>query len=473
MSARKHKRYQSRVHGTQASKENYGQLLARALRWLVDDGIFLNLKTHGNTTWMYGSLVSLAVFWVWSDRARLTDAFKDAHRLSLEFFSKVALNSYQGMMGALVSKSSLIVPALWTRLHERMELIAGPHWRIGKWLPLACDGSYFSTPRTKKNEDAFGLKNYGQGKMSKSRKKWKNKRKRSKPLSAPVKPQIWLTLIWHIGLKMPWCWKTAGAYVKEREHFKSMVDSMEFPENTLFCADAGFTGFELWSSMLKAGHHFVIRVGSNVHLLKRLSQVRNRQGLVYLWPNNVARRKQPPMTLRLIKIQDGRGVMYLVTSVLSTRELSDSMAHRLYQLRWGIEIQFRSVKQTFGKRKLKSRTPENALVELEWSLVGLWFIQLLAAKEQIKLECPPKRSSVAMALRTIQEAMRSWYSVVPNKHSLSKQLSQAITDDYQRWRPKAARYKPDYKDWPTRGKPKLKKATAAQRMLFKQLTMAA
>jgi hypothetical protein len=28
---------------------------------------------------------------------------------------------------------------------------------------------------------------------------------------------------------------------------------MEFPEDTLFCPDAGFTGYELWDAMLQAG----------------------------------------------------------------------------------------------------------------------------------------------------------------------------------------------------------------------------
>ena len=38
------------------------------------------------------------------------------------------------------------------------------------------------------------------------------------------------------------------------------------------------------------------------------------------------------------------------------------------------------------------------MVELDWSLVGLWLIQLFAVKEQIKTDSPPEQSSVALAL---------------------------------------------------------------------------
>ena len=210
-----------------------------------------------------------------------------------------------------------------------------------------------------------------------------------------------------------------------------------------------------------------------MQLLSKLANTQTRNDLVFLWPTKLERKNQIPITLRLIKIQDSRGTMYLVTSVLSVRDLSNAMAHRLYKMRWGIEVQFRSVKQTFGKRKLKSRTPENVLVELEWSLVGLWFIQLLAAKEQIKVGSIPQNSSVALALLAIQEAMRSHSDPAPNKQALKRALSEAVSDQYTRRSQKTARYKPDYKDRPTRGKPKIRNATKAQRNHYELLAQAA
>ena len=446
-----------------------GELLRRAILWAFGKDIFARLPRHGNTSWEFTHLVSLVILWVWSDQAKLTAAFVEARGLSRALFGQIALHSYQGMMEALVNHSGRIFPILWEHLQHLMEQVAPAHWRVGKWLPLACDGSRFSTPRTLENERAFGLKNFGQGRMTKSRQKWKNKKRRSKPLQAATKPQIWLTLILHMGLKMPWCWKSGAASDSERAHLGALLETQKFPKNTLFCADAGFTGYELWNLILQKGHQFLIRVGSNVHLLSKLSTCRTKNGLVYLWPKVVASRKQPPLVLRLIKLESAEGTMFLITSVLNERELSNSMAEKLYRLRWGIELQVRSVKQTFGCRKLRSRTPGNALVELEWALAGLWLIQLLAVKEQIIMEGTPQRSSVALALHAVRTTMRAWSERASREQTLAHQLRNAVQDNYERHSSKCARYSPNYKDKPTRSGPKIRLASETQKHAYKRL----
>ena len=139
---------------------------------------------------------------------------------------------------------------------------------------MAVDGSRLTTPRTESNERAFAIKNYGHGKKAQRRCKWKNKRCRSKPISEPVKPQIWLTLIWHMGLKLPWCWRTGPSTASERGHLLELLKQAVFPIKTLFCGDAGFIGYLFWRGILDQGHSFLIRVGANVHLLKNLGTAR-------------------------------------------------------------------------------------------------------------------------------------------------------------------------------------------------------
>ncbi len=139
-----------------------------------------------------------------------------------------------------------------------------------------------------------------------------------------------------------------------------MLTTLVFPEKSLFCADAGFVGYELWKALTDAGHHFLIRVGGNVRLLQGLCRARQSDGLVYLWPADVARKKQAPLVLRLIVLQGPRGMVYLVTNVLARKALNDQQAAQLYRMRWGVELQFRSYKQTFGRSKLLSRTPQRA-----------------------------------------------------------------------------------------------------------------
>jgi len=454
-------------------RASQADLLRRSLAWIINEEMFTKLSPHGNTNWSAAQLVFLAILWVWSDKSTLTGAFSEAVQLSVSLFGQSALASYPGFTSALVTWSSRLMPEIRHRLQQLMQQVGGDYWRIGGWLPLAVDGSRVSTPRSWSNEDAFSIKNYGRGKRAKSRSKWRNKKRRSKPVSASVKPQIWLTLIWHMGLKMPWCWKTGPSTSSEREHLEELVKTSTFPEKTLFCCDAGFVGYELWNALLERGHHFLIRVGGNVRLLRGLGHARCGADRVFLWPDAAARKNRLPLVLRLLEFQGARGRVYLVTNVLSEDQLTLQQAKQLYKLRWGVELQFRALKQTFGRGKLRSRSSRCALVELEWSLVGLWSVQLFAVKEQLKVDSPPQNSSVGLALEVIQNAMRNWHCEAASPHELTLRLSQAVKDLYPRTGSKQARYKPNYKDQPSATKPVIVKATTRQRQNYQALAMSA
>lgn len=248
-----------------------------------------------------------------------------------------------------------------------------------------------------------------------------------------------------------------------------VLQTETFPENTLFCGDAGFVGYELWNSILDAGHNFLMRVGANVRLLTDLECIRQRDGIVCVWPNSAVRAKQPPIVLRLIQVQNERGTMSLVTNVLSQRQLSNSRIARLYSMRWGIELQFRSFKQMFGRGLLHSRTSECSYVEMDWSLAGLWMVQLFAVKEQIRVDRPPDSSSVSLSLAVIQNAMDMCNEDALNGRVLNHELSNAVKDEYVRVSSKTARYKPNKKNKPSVTQPVLLKATDKQKEACREI----
>lgn len=447
------KRRDSRKH---IKRSINGERLRAAVAWAISDQVFSQLQFHGNTSWQVVDLILLAIVWVWSGDATLTGAFKEAHDWSSRVLGRVAVTTYQGLLKALVTWTAQILPLLADQLHWLMEKHGGTHWRVGRWLALAVDGSRTSVPRTEGNEKAFCAPNFGQSYSAKHRRKKRRAqgiRRKSKKKAQPMEPQIWLTLLWHMGLHMPWSWKTGPSYSSERDHFKKMLTEQKFPENTLFCGDAGMTGYDLWRKILDAGHSFLIRVGGNVKFLRKLGYVREHQGIVYFWPDKAARQQQPPLVLRLMQLQVGRCRMWLVTNVLDENELSNDEAVRLYQLRWGVEVQFRTVKQTFGRRKLRSRTPERAYVELDWSLLGLWLIQLFAVKEQIAVGKVPEHCSVSLAIQIVRTMLQRWSEQA--EQTFAQQLRAARKDDYQRKRPKRARYRPDYRDKPAAGHPQI------------------
>ncbi len=99
-------------------------------------------------------------------------------------------------------------------------------------------------------------------------------------------------------------------------------------------------------------------------------------GWCILWPDRAAKKRLPPLVLRLVVVDGGKHPVYLVTSVIDPRELSDAQAAEIYGRRWGIEVYYRHCKQTFERRKLRSQNPDNAMVELHWSLLGMWAMGL-------------------------------------------------------------------------------------------------
>ena len=69
----------------------------------------------------------------------------------------------------------------------------------------------------------------------------------------------------------------------------------ELPLAALIAADAGFVGYELLRTVIDSGRHVLVRVGSNVRLLKKLGWAKESAGTVYLWPDRAAQKNQPPL----------------------------------------------------------------------------------------------------------------------------------------------------------------------------------
>jgi hypothetical protein len=324
--------------------------------------------------------------------------------------------------------------------------------------------------QNKKNKKNKNKKNKKKNRRSRiGGRKRSTQRHKSHYNPQPVGPQMWLTLVWHIGLRLPWCWKVGPSYDSERGHFSELLHEQSFPEQTLFCGDAGFYGYDFWQQIRTKGHHFLVRVGSNVRLLKNLGVVRQRNDLVFCWPNEQMKKKQPPLVLRLFQFHDGRGAMYLVSSVLDGEQLSHAEAGLIYRGRWGVELQFRALKQTFDRSKLRSRTPENAQIELHWSLVGLTVLQLLALKEQRCLEEPGVSTSIAAVLRIVRSMIAECCQPRESDESLPQRLADATTDSYKRHSKKKSRNYPRRKEEPSAGPPIITSATPEHQKALEQL----
>jgi hypothetical protein len=302
--SRKYPRARRSRRQNTAGATNGESLLALRKWFLPDGGIFANLKFHGNTRWLPLDLVWLALCWAWSESRNLTEAFTQAVECCQTISGSSPLSTYQGFMLALVRWTPSFIDVLWLRLHQKMEEIGGKFWRIATWVPIAFDGSRSSAPRTAANEKAFCATNYGKGKTARYRKKkTKGLRRRAnqKNRPQPQEPQAWITMLWHMGLRLPWMWRLGPSNSSERAHVMDMLRAATFPILTLFCGDAGFVGYPLWSEILERGADFLVRVGANVSLLTESADFRVlKNGIVLCWPKAMMQSKQPPLRLRLV-----------------------------------------------------------------------------------------------------------------------------------------------------------------------------
>lgn len=473
MSRRKNAKKKVTRKGRGKSASNLVQI-QEAMRWLIDSRIFAGLPLHGNTHWRPMELVTLAIFWIWSATPQLTEAFVDARIQVEKLAGRCPVTSYQGLLKALVSKTARFMPLLQIQLHKLTAEIAGKHFRVGNWVAIAIDGSRESAPRTQSNEKAFCAKNYGHGQTATYRKKKTKGMRRAKNKEAPPAPpapQVWLTMMWHIGLGLPWCWKIGPSNSAERNHVGEMIKTGDFPRKTLFVGDAGFVGYEFWKQILDGGHHFLVRVGANVNLLSDLCpDIPERKGIVHCWPDKFMRRKVPPLTLRLVKCRIGHKKVWMLTSVLAKKELHMNEIVTLYKKRWGVELEFRGLKQTFNRRKLRCRSSERVLVEMEWSIFGMAAVELLALKEQmVQRAARPEKLSFAQSLTVIRRSLQGLTHRPEHLHDFSQLLRAALIDNYERKRPKEARYKPASATKPSCGQPKITCANREHRELLEKI----
>jgi hypothetical protein len=420
-------------------------------------------------TWTPQTLVFAALLWVWSDEKTLIERFTTARKIIIHRYGEQQepAASYQAFIKLLRKWTEPLLSVLQPAFRQRMIEVLASVWTVEGWAVFAGDGSKVDVPRTRKNEERYSPKSKLAREAQKRRRK--SRRRRAQQAARERKanvPRIWMTVLWHVGSGLPWHWQTGPSDSSERGHLEEMLPTL--PARSLVTADAGFVGYDLWKMVLEAGHQLLVRVGSNVKLLKKLGYARERNGLVYLWPDQAARKRLPPLVLRLVVVSTGRHPIYLVTSILNSRVFSDEQVAAVYRRRWGIEVYYRHCKQTFERCKLRSHNPDNAMVELHWSLLGMWAMGLHSHARLVQQGVPPERISFAGVWRAYRRPMREYKSRPDPGERLTELLDRAIIDPYQR-KNKTSRDYPRKKQEQAAGPPVILAASRTQVRLAQEV----
>jgi len=427
-----------------AATVSHRRSLVQALASWLPHSFFARWTLRAGLLWRPQRLLWMLLLWAWSAEQTLTERFEAALDLLRCLFPRWRLaRSYTGFCAAAARWSEPLLPAVARRLRRQLQGFAGRHWTRQGWCAFAADGSRVECPRSAANQAALGC-------AGKER----------------TAPQLYLTTLWHMGTGLLWDYRTGPGTASERRHLEAMLP--ELPDAALVVADAGFCGYDLCRRVVAAGRHFLLRVGSNVHLLRKLGYaVREGATTVYLWPE--AHQDQPPLVLRLVVLGQGKKRMYLLTDVLDEAALPEATAALLYQMRWGVEVFYRSCKQTLGRRRMLSQAPAQAEVELAAAVLGLWLLGVMSVSGIIARGQDPLSWSVAQARRQLRQALRQASGTGRRRRGLAEALGEAQKDGYPRKGSKKARDWPHKKREKPPGEPKVRVATAAEVRKAKRL----
>lgn len=489
MSRRKRKQLSSSIEKRRRGvRRQRNQVAFKALvGWLIpENGLFPKGVFHGNVSWTPENLARQALIWAWQETRNVTNAFAAALDVCEDLKVKRAAENYTSFINALDRYRGVFGSVLRRSFQTLAEQVAGRFWRNDSWVLFAFDGSRVTTPRTVSNEKEFCAANYGKGTTARYRKKKSKgmrRRNNEKNKPHPQGPQVWITMMWHMALRLPWSWRLGPSNSSERGHVMEMLEEEEFPENSLFCGDAGFVGYDFWKGILDSGGDFLVRVGGNVSLLSEQADVNQlEEGIVLCWPKDKMNSGKKPLRLRLVNVKIGKTSMWMLTSVLTARKLSRAMIIKYYKMRWGVEVEYRGLKQTLEKRKLRSRNSRRVYVELDWSIRAMAFAELVALREQIRepqeresgstRAYDTKRRSLARTMHALRTCMRNLHKYVDAGQDLMIQLSKALVSQYKNTTDKRARYHPKNPDKKPLGDPTIRKLKCYERAKLKRLLTA-
>lgn len=419
-----------------------------------------HVKRHGNARLEPWWLTAVAMTcWGWLTQGTLSERVQTACAVVGRLFQVETTVTRQGLMKALAGGGNALVEMVMTHFAQTLPQLKG-RWTSGGKVNVAVDGSKISAARTKANQRCFAAVARKTNCRGRAYQKQADQSKASTV-------QVLVTVFWHLGLGLPLRWKAEGSCGSERKNVQQAVGQL--PANTRLIGDAEYVGYPLWSTIIGSQRSFLFRVGSNVTLLKNLGRYKIRDGYVYFWPDWALNKNQPPLVLRMFVLHNGKKSIYLVTNELA---MTETQACELYKQRWGVEVFFRCVKQTCGRRKLTCGVPENVLTEFHWTLIGIW-AALFAGKETLReTHAPLEQLSPVRVMRAFALTIQGIAWDARQLPLLNDLLAQAtMADESNRTSSKRSRHYPRKKKHRHCGAPKILPANTIQKQKAKKLNI--
>jgi len=178
-----------------------------------------------DTRWL--AIVAI-VCWGWTRNQTLAQRVVAAVAVANSVLGVDYSASRQGVQKALNSVGNELIPPIIDCFVNLSAKIKG-HWSSQGKVNFAIDGTKFSAPRTKANQNYFSAK-----KPAKKQKQYTKKADASKASTV----QLLVTTLWHIGTGLPYRWIVDGSSGSERKSLVTLIDTL--PANARIIGDAEY-----------------------------------------------------------------------------------------------------------------------------------------------------------------------------------------------------------------------------------------
>lgn len=228
---------------------------------------------------------------------------------------------------------------------------------------FAVDGSTIQVPKTKKNEDTFGL--------------CRNQHHTRADAMAQI--SILYDLLEDILID--------GAIQKyhyaERkmalEHLKYM-EATGLSSNAVLLFDRGYPSYDFYRHISEHGYFYVMRVQEQI---KNITQLEKNDTITEYVPSY--RKTEPPVKIRVIHVILDDGTDECLVTNLFDPSITVDMFKGLYFLRWGIESKYNELKNQLEVEEFNGATPISVEQELYISFLYMNICAMMKAEADIKI----------------------------------------------------------------------------------------
>src|SRR2546425_5825168 len=223
--------------------------------------------------WQTRPLLFVVLAMTWCSGDSLPERFETAKAFYIASYQSRRRpgKTFAGFQKALAKLPMPVLRAVADAVRRRLARVFANRWTVDGFIPLGCDSSRLTCPRSAEFEQRLGMDNE----------------------HSP--PTIWVTALVHLSSGLLWSWRLGKGSASERAHLRQLVPTL--PSSTLLVADAGYVGYELLETLFATPVSFLIRLTSTAPLYasERLAWSRIREGLVYYWPQWAQQEKRPPI----------------------------------------------------------------------------------------------------------------------------------------------------------------------------------